>query len=173
MERISVNDLDPDCFHSEFWTCEEEPFTGIVVDKKGGRVRGEWFRRGGWRWGPQREWCKNGGLGEAYYCIAGRFHGFRREWESDGRKFCITEYRFGVEIRSRKWDFDGSIRTESDLEGPNAALVENLVEEGRQRAIELGGDPSEVPVQFLELMPGEWDDPPTPGDAARWAALDR
>jgi hypothetical protein len=51
--------------------------------------------------------------------------------------------------------------------------LKHLAKLNRREAIALGGDPSEVPVPFLELLPGEWDDPPTPNDAARWAALFR
>lgn len=43
----------------------------------------------------------------------------------------------------------------------------------RREAAEQGGDASEVPALFATLQPGEWDDPSTPDDAARWAAVDR
>ena len=172
MERISVYDLDPDCFESECWLRDGEPFTGVVVSEKVGQLLGEWFCRGGSRWGPQREWYDNGWLREACYCIAGFRHGFHRQWYRDGRKYIIKEYRFGVEVRSQWW-LGRSAETKSHLEGPDAARIARYVEECRLDILGLGGDPGEVPVQFLELLPGEWDDLPKADDSARWEELDR
>ena len=171
MERISVDELDPDCFHSEFWERGGKPFTGVVVDAEHGLVVGEWFCRGGWRWGPQREWCANGGLWKASYCVAGTLHGVYRWWNSDGSKYVIKEYRLGALIRRRRWDSDGSVDTELTRElYPRTPFDEVREKEILRDIIKKGGNPNEVPVPYLELLPGEWDDRPAPGDAARWAA---
>jgi hypothetical protein len=112
MERISIEDLDPDVFHSEYWTRQEELVTGVVVEETDGQVTGEWYCRGGRRWGPQRVWFEDGGLWEAYYCIAGCIHGFRRSWRSNGRKLVVEEYQFGLRVRRRMWNKDGSVETD-------------------------------------------------------------
>ena len=173
MKRIPADKLDPDGVASEFWTRKGKPVTGVVVGESDGRVLGEWYCRDGLRWGPQRRWNPLGAPFDAYFCLAGHIHGFRRLWAAYGRKRAIEEYRFGIQVRRRTWEFDGFVETSPALEElPDAAYYEGIIESNRRSILKLGGDPSEVPALFSTLRPGEWDDPATPNDVANWLALD-
>lgn len=117
-----------------------------------------------------------GGLYEAYYCVAGLAHGFLRRWKMSGEKQAIEEYRFGVKVRRRVWrggsPVDGSGETlPPQADGRYPAEIEAHFERNRLMILASGGDPDEVPALFAALQPGEWDDQPTPGDAARWEGM--
>src|SRR5262249_16348267 len=55
-------------------------------------------------------------------------------------------------------------------EGAEAEELNQIAQETQRVITERGGDPSEIPAAFMGPMPGEWDDPPAPGDADRWLA---
>jgi len=171
MERVPETELDPG-EDGTYWTRNDEPFTGVIFSMFEGQLSGEWVCREGFLWGPERHYTGDR-LNRAWYYVAGHVHGFRREWSTGGRKYTLAEYRFGVELRSRWWQPGGPVVTEDRTVGPEAGATAQYLTAYQKYVTDMGGDPGEVPGPYLALMPGEWDDPPAPGDADRWLALFR
>src|SRR5262249_8476898 len=115
---------------------------------------------------------EDGLLCEAQYYVAGHIHGIRRQWDF-GEKYVLGEYRFGVELRHRWWKPGGPVVTYDRTVGPEAEATAQYLALYQEAVTKAGGDPGEVPAPYLTLLPGEWDDPPAPGDVERWLALFR
>jgi hypothetical protein len=171
VERVPISEFDPSESDQGYWIRNGEPFTGVVFSTFEGRLAGEWVCKGGVQWGPERQYDEEGLLREAQYYIAGHIHGIRRQWGLLGEKYVLGEFRFGVELRGRWWRPGGPVVTDDRTVGPEAEATAQYLSAYREDVTNAGGDPSEVPAPYLTLMPGEWDDPPAPGDADRWLAL--
>lgn len=166
MDRVYHKELDTHPDEAACCTWKDEPFTGVAYSTHDdGSVCSEWTFQDGEQWGPGRTRLPNGRLGETHYCLGGLAHGVRRWWRANGCKLAVEVYRFGVLIRSRRWDEDGRVERDyrvEDEEDPHWYLAQA---ERHRKYVEAEGRGMDLPEEYTLLTDADWNDRPTPHDA--------
>src|SRR5262245_23650011 len=110
MQRVYYTELDFNPEEGDANALNGEPFTGVAERMHpNGELAAEWTYDEGWLWGPRRFWSEEGRLQTASYIIRGWIHGALRRWHKDGAKAEIAVYRYGIKVRSKKWNQQGKV----------------------------------------------------------------
>ena len=157
MLRVHYKELDSHPDDGDYCTLRGEPFTGVAYrERPNGRLVAEWTFRNGRKWGRQRQWRQDGGIGELHYMVAGLAHGVSRAWWPNGRKAAVEVHQYGVPVRIKEWDENGRVTRDYFVQSPPAAkgylaLIHKLKEEYGALV-----DAEPIPDEFLRLTDEDW-----------------
>ncbi len=157
MDRVPYEQLDDHPDATDLCTLHGEPFTGVAYDVwPDGRLSAEWSFRNGEKWGPLREWHRNGRLAAASYLVAGVAHGAYRGWFDDGRKQFVELVQFGVTVRAKDWDREGRVTRDYALASePGRDWYLGHLEEARRRYAALV-EAENIPDEYLRVTEEDW-----------------
>jgi antitoxin component YwqK of YwqJK toxin-antitoxin module len=110
---------------------DDVPFTGVgyYLDEEG-RLDSEASYRDGIQFGLRRAWFETGTLLHEYPMFRGVLHGKKREWHRNGQLAEEADYEFGHGLHRKRWDEDGNLIEEYDIDKNSPAYKE--VEEYRE-----------------------------------------
>lgn len=140
MKRVRNNELDYPG-HDGLYYFGNEPFTGVAVHYRNGRIASEAEFRDGMAWGMSRSWYPSGKPMSERQSVAGVLHGLCQEWDENGRLSLYEVYELGVCVWRRRWDAEQILEdwrlAESDndfatLEMLRDHLMRGLTELGKQ-----------------------------------------
>lgn len=95
---------------------EGKPFTGVAEERRAdGTLWTETAILNGVEHGPYREWNADGLLTAEWTHDGGAVHGVLRKRHDNGRLAEETEYLWGYNMKSTKWDYDGEVLLRMEL----------------------------------------------------------
>jgi antitoxin component YwqK of YwqJK toxin-antitoxin module len=120
MKRLRIEELDypGDGLHYH----AGQPFTGVAVYEQNGWLQAEEEYRDGLLWGTKREWFRAGGLQREAQCAWGAYHGTVRDWHENGRLAGEEFYEYGIRVRGKRRNEEGSLVEDFSLRETDPAF---------------------------------------------------
>jgi antitoxin component YwqK of YwqJK toxin-antitoxin module len=119
MTRIPLEELD---YGSDgLYYHDGKPFSGTALYLDGEWPQAEADYCEGVLWGWKREWYRPDVIEREAECAWGARHGVCREWDTDGHLVAEGMYELVVRVRVRRWDSNGMIIEEFEIQESDPA----------------------------------------------------
>jgi len=129
MKRVPEDALDyPGDGH---YYLDDEPFTGVAFSlDEDGSLESETVYKDGLKWGLERHWFAPDKLESEAHMYRGVVHGKERLWHPNGKPKEEGDYEFGITLKRKKWDEDGTLVEDFELKETDSNF--NLLQQFRE-----------------------------------------
>jgi antitoxin component YwqK of YwqJK toxin-antitoxin module len=114
MKRVPEDSLDYP--GDGYYYLDDKPFTGVAFSlHEDGSLESETEYKHGLKWGLERHWFAPDKLESEAHMHRGVVHGRERLWHPNGKPKEEGDYEFGIALRRKKWDEDGTLVEDFEL----------------------------------------------------------